>query len=130
MVYALNVFNLIPGHESEYRDYSVKAGKIIRMTGLRAPVLVDRGSRLIRSFGGNRVPYTLVLNPTGKATALFIGKQNPKRFETALDREFGELDEFLENASVYAPGSTKSIRVADAEERRKIIDYLKSELAD
>ena len=41
-----------------------------------------------------------------------------------------ELDEFLENASVYAPGSTKSIRVADAEERRKIIDYLKTELAD
>lgn len=41
-----------------------------------------------------------------------------------------ELDEFLENASVYAPGSTKSIRVADAEERRKIIDYLKTELAN
>ncbi len=40
-----------------------------------------------------------------------------------------DLDEFLENASVYAPGSTKSIRVADAEERRKIIDYLKTELA-
>ncbi len=41
-----------------------------------------------------------------------------------------ELDEFLENASVYAPGSTKSIRIADAEERREIIDYLKSELAE
>ena len=41
-----------------------------------------------------------------------------------------DLDKFLENASTYAPGSTKSIRVADAEERRKIIDYLKSELAN
>ncbi len=41
-----------------------------------------------------------------------------------------DLDAFLENASVYAPGSTKSIRVADAEERKRIIDYLKKELAD
>lgn len=41
-----------------------------------------------------------------------------------------ELDEFLANASTFAPGSTKSIRIADAEERRKIIDYLKTELAD
>jgi uncharacterized protein (DUF1330 family) len=29
MVYALNVFNLVPGREDQYRDYSVKAGKII-----------------------------------------------------------------------------------------------------
>ncbi len=29
MVYALNVFNLLPGKEDQYRDYSVKAGKII-----------------------------------------------------------------------------------------------------
>jgi cytochrome c len=41
-----------------------------------------------------------------------------------------DLDAFLENASAFAPGSTKSIRVADAEARREIIDYLKKELAD
>ena len=29
MVYALNVFNLRPGKDDQYRDYSVKAGKII-----------------------------------------------------------------------------------------------------
>ena len=29
MIYALNVFNLIPGKENDYRDYSVRAGKII-----------------------------------------------------------------------------------------------------
>ena len=29
MVYALNVFNLLPGKEDQYRDYSVKAGRII-----------------------------------------------------------------------------------------------------
>lgn len=40
-----------------------------------------------------------------------------------------ELDAFLEDASAYMPGSTKSIRVPDAEERAEIIDFLKT-LAD
>ena len=35
-----------------------------------------------------------------------------------------ELDRFLENASAFAPGSTKSIRVADPAERQAIIDFL------
>jgi len=37
-----------------------------------------------------------------------------------------ELDQFLADAGRFAPGSTKSIRVRDAEERRKIIEFLKS----
>jgi len=41
-----------------------------------------------------------------------------------------DLDEFLANASTFAPGSNKSIRVADADERKKIIDYLMKDLAD
>ena len=36
-----------------------------------------------------------------------------------------ELDEFLADADKFAVGSTKSIRVADSEERKAIIDYLK-----
>jgi cytochrome c2 len=36
-----------------------------------------------------------------------------------------ELDRFLENASAFAPGSSKSIRVADPAERQAIIDFLK-----
>lgn len=40
-----------------------------------------------------------------------------------------ELDRFLEDASVFAPGSTKSIRVQDTEERQRIIDFL-AELHD
>lgn len=36
-----------------------------------------------------------------------------------------ELDEFLADASAFSPGSTKSIRVTDAEERQEIIDFLK-----
>ena len=37
-----------------------------------------------------------------------------------------ELDAFLADAGTFAPGSTKSIRIADAEQRRRIIDYLKT----
>jgi cytochrome c len=35
-----------------------------------------------------------------------------------------ELDRFLEDAAAFAPGSTKSIRVSDPEERQAIIDFL------
>lgn len=36
-----------------------------------------------------------------------------------------DLDQFLADANGYLPGTTKSIRVEDPEERRQIIDYLK-----
>ncbi|RPH99842.1 MAG: hypothetical protein EHM68_00450 [Lysobacterales bacterium] len=35
-----------------------------------------------------------------------------------------DLDSYLEDAMAFAPGSTKSIRVPDPEEREKIIDFL------
>lgn len=35
-----------------------------------------------------------------------------------------DLDSYLENAAAFAPGSTKSIRVPDPEEREEIIDFL------
>ena len=37
-----------------------------------------------------------------------------------------ELDGFLADAGKFAPGSTKSIRVSDPEQRREIIDFLKT----
>jgi cytochrome c2 len=37
-----------------------------------------------------------------------------------------DLDRFLANASAFAPGSTKSIRVENPEERQEIIDFLKT----
>ena len=40
-----------------------------------------------------------------------------------------ELDQYLKDASAFAPGSTKSIRVTDPEERQRIIDFL-AELQD
>jgi cytochrome c len=36
-----------------------------------------------------------------------------------------ELDRFLADASAFAPGSTKSIRVSDSAEREEIIAYLR-----
>lgn len=50
-------------------------------------------------------------------------------YSPALVRKGGtwtanELDSFLEDASAFAPGSTKSIRVDDPQERQEIIDYL------
>lgn len=36
------------------------------------------------------------------------------------------LDKFLEDASAFAPGSKKSIRVRDASKRKKIIEFLKT----
>ena len=40
-----------------------------------------------------------------------------------------DLDRFLEDASAFAPGSTKSIRVRDAQQRDEIIAFL-AELED
>ena len=37
-----------------------------------------------------------------------------------------ELDQFLANANAYLPGTTKSIKVSDAEERKQIIEFLKT----
>jgi cytochrome c len=37
-----------------------------------------------------------------------------------------ELDEYLADASIFMPGTTKSIRVSDESERREIIEYLQT----
>jgi cytochrome c2 len=37
-----------------------------------------------------------------------------------------ELDRYLEDAAAFAPGSTKTIRIPNSEERREIIDFLRT----
>jgi len=37
-----------------------------------------------------------------------------------------ELDSYIEDASAFAPGSTKSIRVRSAEERQAIVEFLET----
>jgi uncharacterized protein (DUF1330 family) len=50
MVYALNVFTLIAGKEDQYRDYSVRAGKIIYGYGGK---VVACGHKPIRHMHGD-----------------------------------------------------------------------------
>jgi cytochrome c2 len=52
-------------------------------------------------------------------------------YSPALIRKGGtwtpeELDSYIKDAAAFAPGSTKSIRVNDAEERQAIVDFLET----
>ena len=51
MVYALNVFNLLINKEKDYKEYSVKAGKIIYGKGGR---VVASGINPIRKMHGDK----------------------------------------------------------------------------
>ena len=51
MVYALNVFNFVPGKESQYRDYSVLAGRLIYGFGGK---VVSSGCQPIRRMHEDR----------------------------------------------------------------------------
>ncbi len=58
MIYALNVFNLIPGKEDDYRAYSVKAGKIIYRLGGK---VVSAGSGTLRELHGDRTRQQMIV---------------------------------------------------------------------
>ncbi len=52
-------------------------------------------------------------------------------YTTALRQKGGtwteaDLDHYLADASAFAPGTTKTIRITDAEERKQIIAFLKT----
>ena len=77
MVYALNVFNLLPERENEYRDYSVKAGKIIYGMGGR---VVASGWKPIRKLHGDTERrYLIVVEfPSEVCFRLLSTKQTSK----------------------------------------------------
>ena len=50
MIYALNLFNLLEGREDDYREYSIKAGKIIYGKGGK---VVSSGWKPIRKIHGD-----------------------------------------------------------------------------
>ena len=58
MIYALNAFNLIPGRENEYRDYSVKAGRIIFGLGGR---VVSAGKGPLREMHGDKTRSQMIV---------------------------------------------------------------------
>jgi hypothetical protein len=41
MIYALNVFNLSPEKENDYKEYSIKAGKIIYSKGGKVYICLE-----------------------------------------------------------------------------------------
>ena len=65
MVYALNVFNLLPGRENESRDYSVKAGK--RIYGMGGRVVVAGREPRRSQHGDMERRYVIVVEFPGEA---------------------------------------------------------------
>lgn len=70
MIYALNLFNFVPGKEDMYRDYSVKAGRLIYGLGGR---VVSSGYKPIRYLTGevNREQFIIVEFPSEEAFERF-----------------------------------------------------------
>lgn len=58
MRYALNVFNLVPGKEDDYREYSVRAGRIIKRLGGR---VVAAGRNPVRELHGETTRRCLIV---------------------------------------------------------------------
>lgn len=71
MIYAINLFNLFPGKEDEYRDYSVKAGKLIYKVGGK---VIASAFEPIRFLAGDkeRRHFILVEFPNEAAFDKFI----------------------------------------------------------
>ena len=58
MIYALNVFNLVPGREDDYRDYSLRAGRIIYRLGGK---VVAAGGGPLREMRGDRTRQQMIV---------------------------------------------------------------------
>ena len=89
MVYALNLFNFKDGKENDYREYSVKAGKIIYGKGGQ---VISSGWNPIRNLHGNTERrYMIVVEfPSEKIFQEFLNeaeKQNihPLREDSTTD---------------------------------------------
>jgi uncharacterized protein (DUF1330 family) len=70
VIYALNLFYLVPSKEDMYRDYSVKAGRLIYGLGGR---VVSSGYKPIRYLAGevNREQFIIVEFPSEEAFERF-----------------------------------------------------------
>ena len=58
MVYALNIFNLLPEKENDYREYSIKAGKIIYSKGGK---VITSGWNPIRNIHGDIIRKYMIV---------------------------------------------------------------------
>ena len=69
--------------------------------------------------------------PEIRGHAEFARARKNYSYSTALLNKGGvwtaeEIDQFLADANKFLPGTTKSIKVPDAEERKQIIEFLKT----
>ena len=86
-VYALNVFNLLPGKEDQYREYSVKIGRIINGIGGK---VVAAGRDPLRRLHEDRPRRYTVMVEFPSETA----------FQQMLDQgEQGDLHQLRETAT-------------------------------
>lgn len=90
MVYALNVFTLLPGKEDQYRDYSVKAGRLIFGYGGR---VVAAGHQPIRHMHGDplRQSFIVVEFPSEAIFQRFVddaGKADIHRLRETATKDY------------------------------------------
>lgn len=58
MLYALNVFNLVPGKEDDYREYNLRAGRLIYGLGGR---VVAAGHEPVRELHGDQTRRYMIV---------------------------------------------------------------------
>jgi uncharacterized protein (DUF1330 family) len=71
MIYALNLFNLVPGKEDTYREYSAKAGKLIYGRGGRIVCSGHQPVRHLMTDGVKRSQFIVVEFPSEEAFEKF-----------------------------------------------------------
>ena len=87
MVYALNIFNLISSKENLYREYSVKAGKII----------YEKGGKVICSA---RNPIRLLKGDIERKYMIVVEFPNERVFKEFLDEaEKQDIHKLRESAT-------------------------------
>ena len=87
MVYALNVFNIKEGREDEYREFSVRAGKIIYGMGGK---VVSSGWNPIRQIHGDQERRHLIV----------VDFPSEKVFQDFLDQaEKDDIHKLRENST-------------------------------
>jgi len=87
MIFAVNLFNLVSGKENEYRDYSIRAGKLIYGVAGR---VVASGADPVRLLSGDKERRYFIL----------VEFPNEEAFQGFLDQaEKSHLHELREGAT-------------------------------
>jgi uncharacterized protein (DUF1330 family) len=74
MIYALNLFNLLPGTENDYREYMKRAGRIIHAVGGQVLCAGHQPIRHVATDGIPRDRFIIVAFPSTDAFDAFHSK--------------------------------------------------------